>query len=368
MSSIAVDLGAVLGPIVGKEQLLLGSDLGDDRLSGLGIVRPQSVEQLSAVVRACYGQRWPLAVYGQRTKLLWGTAGLGPATVAIDTAGLHRLVNYWVDDFTVRVEAGMTLAQLRSHLQPQGQYWPIDSIYGDRGSVGGTVATADAGSLRQRYGGVRDTVIGIQFVRYDGELVKAGGRVVKNVAGYDLMKLMTGAYGSLGILAEITLRLYPVATTSRSVALSGDPTGIAVAARQVRMQGLTPVAMDLVAEADKVLLVGRFQGIAAAVTEQIERFEALATAAGLSATPVDEAWWEQRAGLLAQPGILVKVGLLPSQQMSLLQLAQQRLLPGWQGRLHNGSGIGLLRLSSDQPELKQRLLELRSHCETGGGV
>lgn len=365
MGSVAVDLDAVLGPVVGRERLLTGAELGDERLANLGIVQPQTTEQLSVVMRACYERRWPVAIFGQRTKLLWGSASLGKAAVAIGTANLNQVVDHWVEDFTVRVEAGATLAQLQSRLQPLGQFWPVDPIYGGRSSVGGTVATADSGSLRQRYGGVRDTVIGIQFVRYDGEVVKAGGRVVKNVAGYDLMKLMTGAYGSLGILSEVTLRLYPIAATSRSVMLSGSAESIAAAVPLVR--GLTPTAMDLVAADGEVTLVGCFQGIEAAVVEQVERFEAIAAQAGLTAAPLAESWWEQRAQALSCNGALVKVGLLPTGQISLLQLAQQQLAPGWQGQFYSGSGLGLLRLAPNQPQLQRCLSTLRSHCEARQG-
>lgn len=356
--------------MLGAEQVVPWVSLNDARFEvpdGLSIVFPESIEQLSAVVRTCYEQRWRMLSCGQRTKLHWGCHHqLNTIDVVISTARLNRVVNHWVDDFTVRVEAGMEFAELRTKLQLHNQFWPIDPLYDQRATVGGIVSTADGGSLRQRYASVRDTVIGVQFVRYDGEVVKAGGRVVKNVAGYDLMKLMTGAYGSLGILSQITLRLYPIAAESRTVVLSGAPEAIAEAALQARLQGITPVAMDLIGDSDRIRLAGRFQGIAAGVDEQVERFQAIAIAAGLDSQAVeDSSFWPALALELANPTkVLCKVGLLPTQLVPLLQLLDN-LPSGWLGRLHNASGLGLIALPADGAV--DILTALRSHCNSHQG-
>ena len=368
-----------MSPVVNTFQSILGSDqvvpwssLGDTRFDAadeLSIVFPQSIEQLSAVVRICCEQRWRLLSCGQRTKLPWVCQHtLDTVDVVVSTARLNHLVEHWVDDFTVRVEAGMTFADLQTKLQPLGQFWPVDPLYDQQATVGGIVATADGGSLRQRYGSVRDTVIGVQFVRYDGEVVKAGGRVVKNVAGYDLMKLMTGAYGSLGILSQLTLRLYPIATQSQTVVLSGSSAAIAEAALQTRLQGITPVAMDLIGGADGVCLAGRFQGIAAGVTEQVARFQAIADQAGLVSQPEEDGtfWSSLTQQLTDDTPVLCKVGLLPTQLVSLLEM----LPAGWRGRLHNASGLGLIALKANQPDMTNvasTLETLRSHCAAHKG-
>ncbi|MBE9069558.1 FAD-binding oxidoreductase, partial [Leptolyngbya cf. ectocarpi LEGE 11479] len=219
-----------------------------------------------------------------------------------------------------------------------------------------------------RYGSVRDTVIGIQFVRYDGEVVKAGGRVVKNVAGYDLMKLMTGAYGTLGILSQLTLRLYPLAAQSQTMVLSGTAEAVASAALQIRLQGITPVAMDVIGASNGVRLVGRFQGIAAGVQEQVERFQAIATDAGLTSKTVDDSsfWSSLALQLASSTTVLCKVGLLPTQVVPLLQLLE-KLPSGWLGRLHNASGLGLIALAGQEPEMVDTLEKLRSHCTAHSG-
>ena len=139
----------------------------------------------------------------------------------VSTQKLDRLIAHAVGDLTVTVEAGMKFAKLQEILATAGQFLPLDPAYPDRASIGGIIATADTGSLRHRYGGVRDLLLGITFVRADGKIAKAGGRVVKNVAGYDMMKLFTGAYGTLGILTEVTFRVYPLPTTEGTVILTG---------------------------------------------------------------------------------------------------------------------------------------------------
>ena len=353
--------------MLGTDQVVPWSSLNDDQLEpadGLSVVFPQPVAQLSAVVRTCYDQRWRMLSCGQRTKLHWGGAPLKTIDVVISTARLNHLVEHWIDDFTIRLEAGMGFADLQATIQEQGQFWPVDPLYDQQATVGGIVATADGGSLRQRYGSVRDTVIGVQFVRHDGEVVKAGGRVVKNVAGYDLMKLMPGAYGTLGILSQITLRLYPVAAESQTVVLSGGADAIATAMVQVRLQGITASAMDLIGIGSGLRLAGRFQGVAAGVEEQLQRFQTIAKQAGLTSKAVEDGpFWSSLAHRLGSQPVLCKVGLLPTQLIPLLQ----RLPPsGWLGRLHNATGLGLIALA-DGPDMVNTLAALRSHCAAHQG-
>lgn len=358
--------------MLGSDQVVPWPSLGDTRFETadeLSIVFPESIEQLAAVVRICYEHRWRLLSCGQRTKLHWGCHHqLNNVDVVISTARLNQLVEHWVDDFTIRVEAGMGFADLQTQLYTQGQFWPVDPLYTQQATVGGIVATADGGSLRQRYGSVRDTVIGVQFVRYDGEVVKAGGRVVKNVAGYDLMKLMTGAYGTLGIVSQLTLRLYPLATQSQTMVLSGPAEAVATAALQTRLQGITPVAMDVIGASNGMRLAGRFQGIAAGVQEQMERFQAIATDAGLTSKTVDDSsfWSSLAIQLASSTAVLCKVGLLPTQVVSLLQLLE-KLPSGWLGRLHNASGLGLIAIAGQGPEIVDTLQKLRSHCTAHKG-
>ncbi|MBE9066241.1 FAD-binding oxidoreductase, partial [Leptolyngbya cf. ectocarpi LEGE 11479] len=141
--------------MLGSDRVVPWSSLGDTRFETadeLSIVFPESIEQLSAVVRTCYEHRWRLLSCGQRTKLHWGCHHRLNFDVVVSTARLNQLVEHWVDDFTTRVEAGMAVADLQTQLHTQGQFWPVDPLYAQQATVGGIVATADGGSLRQRYG------------------------------------------------------------------------------------------------------------------------------------------------------------------------------------------------------------------------
>ncbi|WP_250565770.1 FAD-binding oxidoreductase, partial [Adonisia turfae] len=143
MSPVVNKFESLLGP----DQVMSWSNLGDHRFethNDLRIVFPESIEQLSAVVRTCYEQRLRIVTCGQRTKLHWGCHHkLNNADVVISTAKLNRLVDHWVDDFTMRGEAGIAFADLQAKLQPQNQFWPVDPLYADQATLGGIVATAD---------------------------------------------------------------------------------------------------------------------------------------------------------------------------------------------------------------------------------
>jgi glycolate oxidase FAD binding subunit len=183
------------------------------------VIYPATVEQLSSVIAFAHKHTHRILLCGAGSKLAWGNPS-EHVQLVISTQRLNRLIEHAEGDLTVTVEAGMRFSDLQATLAKSGQFLAIDPAYANTATIGGIVATGNTGSLRQRYNSVRDMCIGISFVRSDGELVKAGGRVVKNVAGYDLMKLLTGSYGTLGAIAQLTFRLYPLAAASASAVLT----------------------------------------------------------------------------------------------------------------------------------------------------
>src|SRR5581483_12113061 len=187
-----------------------------------------------------------------------------------------------------------------------GQWIALDPPFADRATIGGIVATNDAGPRRHRFGAPRDQIIGVEIVRIDGTSAKSGGIVVKNVAGYDLGRLMTGSFGSLALIAQATFKLYPIAPASRSVVVDMDDSGVAertIAA----MSGshLTATALEL--QAKPLRLLVRFESIAAAADEQAAALVRLATTDGARAFVVDTAeesalWDAHDARLWQHPG------------------------------------------------------------------
>lgn len=345
------------------------------------IVYPETVDQLSQVMAAANESHWRVLPMGRGSKLSWGGLAKG-IDLVVSTAKLNRVVEHAVGDFTVTVEAGLKVAELQQLLAAEGQFLAVDPAFLQSATVGGVVATADTGSLRQRYGGLRDMLIGVQFVRYDGELARAGGRVVKNVAGYDLMKLMTGAHGSLGILSELTFRLYPMAATSRTLVLTGGEMAIEKAIAEVRYSGLTPVAMDLTLagltqqllktqntpNTPSMSLIARFQGIPDGVEEQTERLKKIATTHALSLQQLDaeqdKTFWHEIDALIKPGSVLCKVGMRPSALPALLA----QLEPGsCEVKVHGSSGLGWIQWPTDAENVKQAIEKVRSHTQDNGG-
>jgi glycolate oxidase FAD binding subunit len=349
-----------------------------------GVVWPANPEELAAVVAYAHQSQLPILPCGQTSKLNWGGILESPdpaqPVLVVSTARLNRLIDHAVGDLTVTVEAGMPFGELQAILAQAGQGLAIDPTFPVQATIGGIVATADTGSLRQRYNSVRDMLLGMTFVRADGQIAKAGGRVVKNVAGYDLMKLFTGSYGTLGILTQLTFRVYPLPAASQTVVVTGPASAIAQLSQTLLQSALTPVSLDLLSASvmqsldvgqDTGLIV-RFQSIAESVQEQSSKVLALAEALQLDWTPFTEAaemdlWQrlqERMTASSATDAIACKIGIQPSHAMVLLQYGQLSR-PGWYAQIHGASGLG--RLFIDAPLTPETLLQVRAICQEHQG-
>ena len=211
---------------------------------------------------------------GGGTQLELGNAPEGPF-VMVDLCGVLRgEVEHERDDLTAIVPAATTVAALEAVLADQGQWWPVDPPNGELATVGGVLATGLSGPLRTRYGLPRDYVLGIDVLRADGERVKAGGRVVKNVTGYDLMRLYCGSLGTLGIIERVALRVLPrTETTDIAVALRSFDEGVRIA-REVTRLDLRPEVAEVVAHAGEPVLLLRLPAAAeGAAREALGRFD-----------------------------------------------------------------------------------------------
>jgi glycolate oxidase FAD binding subunit len=343
------------------------------------VVYPATVEELAEVVACAQSNRWKLLPCGHGSKLHWG----GLATdvqIIVSTAKLNRLIEHASGDLTVTAEAGLQFAELQSRLSAAQQFLPLDPAYPDLATLGGIVATADTGALRQRYGGVRDLLIGIEFIRSDGKLTKAGGRVVKNVAGYDLMKLLTGSYGTLGILTQLTFRIYPLPPTSETIVLTGASSALAQATASLLASGLTPTAVELITPTvmtalqlgEDMGLIVRFQSLDVSVTQQSTQVMQLAQfglkAVSLSHSDEQLLWQqlpEQIYAATHPSGITCKIGVEPAKAVATLQYLPESA----RGIIHASSGLGLVQLSPAEsiPTSIAQLTQLRQLCQTSGG-
>lgn len=346
-------------------------------------VYPNTQEELAAVIAWARNNRWGVLPAGSGSKLDWGgLVKLDPANppgagriAAASTARLNRLVEHAVGDLTVTAEAGMKFADLQLLLAAAGQFLPIDPAYPQQATLGGIVATADAGSLRHRYRGVRDLLLGMTFVRSDGKIAVAGGRVVKNVAGYDLMKLFTGAYGTLGVISQVTFRVYPLPESSGTVVLTGEVNALSQTAQILLSSALTPSAIDLLSPqlvaklglGKGTGLIVRFQSIAPSVKQQSARLLEVGEKLGLQGTSCcdneDRQLWQRLPETMWDSGtksaIICKIGIRPSEAVTAINE-----LPVQDALIHAGSGLGVLRFESATADT---LLQVRRGCEAYGG-
>jgi glycolate oxidase FAD binding subunit len=185
------------------------------------VTQPTSTAELGQAVRDAAAQGLAVFPLGGRTMLHLGYPPNKPG-IGVDLRHLDQVIDYPARDMTITVQAGITIAKLQEILAKENQQLPVDVPFPDQATLGGAIAVNASGPRRYGYGTLRDYVIGTSFVNDEGQEVKAGGRVVKNVAGYDLMKLQIGALGTLGIVTQVTLKLRPKAEASRLLVLGWD--------------------------------------------------------------------------------------------------------------------------------------------------
>ena len=180
------------------------------------VVEPGSEQELAKVLQLANAAGLAAIPRGGGTKLERGNRP-ARADVILSTARLHRVIEHAWADLTVSAEAGCTIAKLQETLAKHGQRLALDALWPERATVGGVLSTNDSGALRLRFGSLRDLVIGVTLALADGTMASSGGKVVKNVAGYDLPKLATGALGTLGVITRAIFRLHPLPRETRTI-------------------------------------------------------------------------------------------------------------------------------------------------------
>jgi glycolate oxidase FAD binding subunit len=213
MSAVATNVAARLETVIGASHVNGSSELCakfavDDVVPSV-IARPTSSAEVGEIVRFVKSEKLALIPCGNRTKVVIGMPP-GHYHIALDMTGLKQIAYYDPADLTLSVDAGMNLAQLEEALAQQQQFVPLAVPFFDECTVGGAIASNIASSLRPGYGSARDFLLGAEFVNGAGTFTKSGGRVVKNVTGYDLHKLLIGSLGTLGAITRINFRTFPL--------------------------------------------------------------------------------------------------------------------------------------------------------------
>lgn len=212
----------------------------------VGNARPATVAEVAAAVRASVASTTPLRIVGRGG---WLDAGRPVRAVErLHVDALTGIVDYTPGDLTLTARAGSPLAEIDRATRAEGQWLPLLPYGGDAGSLGATIATASAGPLAHAMGLPRDTVLGVEFVTGTGDIVRGGGRVVKNVAGFDLTRLIVGSWGTLGVITEVTVRLRARSERDESIAveISDHPSELATFVERLRAAPLAPIALELI--------------------------------------------------------------------------------------------------------------------------
>jgi glycolate oxidase FAD binding subunit len=382
-------VGHAFASIVGDHAVRPGEDGGlVDGVVPRWVVAPGSVAELSRVVALAHDERLAIVPRGSGNALALGHP-IRRADVVVDLGRMAEVIEYNPDDLTATVQAGALLEGLAALLRPRAQCLPLDPPGGARRTLGGLVATGASGPLRLRYGTMRDLLLGVRFVQADGIVTWGGAKVVKSVTGYDVPKLMVGALGTLGVLAELTLRLHPAPAcerTSLAAFASADAAQVFVAAvvdsplQPSRVEWLNALASQPWGVTDAAASVAISIGsVEEAVRTQEARIAELARGAGGAWRPVDEPmWWHHgQAGEIAPSrpdAISLRVASLASHLAETVQGIEDsvgRMAPSAAVAVSGCAPLGVLRahiLGADARQGAALVARLREVVAPVGGT
>ena len=355
-----------LAALVGGQAHAAGST---DQIGGVParlVAAPGSTEEAAALLTACAASDLAVGVRGQGTALRWGSPPRR-LDVIIETRRLDQVVEHVAGDLVAVVQAGLTLDALNERVGQHGQQLALDQPR-PGASIGGTLATARCGARRVHYGSPRDLVLGVTLVLADGVVAHAGGKVVKNVAGYDLAKLVTGAYGTLGLVTEAVFRLHPLPPKTCWLRVScADSTDAVRRALSINGSQLAPGAVELrrAPGSERVELLVLLEGTEHGVDERTpDVLRLLGEGAEVVAAQSAE---------LPDGEVLIKTAVPLTGLLTLLQaVAAAEVETDVPLRLSGSAGVGVLHVSApadaDVEGLAAVLTRLRAACTGGSAV
>jgi glycolate oxidase FAD binding subunit len=315
-------------------------------VAGGAAVHATSAAEVEAHVRDAFAHRAPLRIRGRGLWLHAGRPVRGARTLSLEA--LTGIVEYTPGDLTLTARAGTTLQEIARVTSAERQWLALDPFGPGTGTLGATIATASAGPLAHAFGTPRDTVLGVEAVSGDARIIRAGGRVVKNVAGFDLTRLLTGSWGTLGVITEATVRLRALPDVDESIALPVDENVAALDALLARLRcaALAPLALELVSPAlaahlgvgDRATLLVRLGGNAESVRAQRE---VLGTFGDMAATPAQT--WDALRECEPANAAVVRLSRAPSHMATVWTFARQAAAASPGALLHASVGRGIVR-------------------------
>ena len=392
--ALSIELREKLMALVGRDHVFPAA--ASETASGIQlklVIEPGNESELAGVLRLANEAGLSVIPRGGGTKLGWGNP---PARgdLVLSTARLNRVVDHPWADLTVTVEAGCSVQTLQEALAQHSQRLALDPLWPEKATVGGVLSTNDSGALRLRFGSLRDLILGVTIALPDGTLARSGGKVVKNVAGYDLQKLVTGALGTLGVITQAVFRVHPLPHNTRSFSilaanleeaqrllLAIQDSKLAHTALQLRFAVDGPPSIDIL-----------FEGTEAGIDAQAKQLQVLCQPATISAA--SQGVWAARQGLWSAPNsvgssvaqgavtqgyleprardssgtfsfAIAKISILPASIARTVELVSRDAREnqvGWKGLLY-ATGIGWLRLEGKPATLRATVQTLRKQLE-----
>ena len=309
------------------------------------VVAPADAAACAAVLAECSTNGWNVEVAGARTARDSGRPS-STVDVMLSTERMRGVTEYEPDDLTVGVAAGTSLAELRARVGEHRQRVPLDPADA-RASVGGVLARGTAGPMRRGWSTPRRQVLGLEVVTGDGRVLRVGGRVVKNVAGYDLNKLFVGSMGTLGVIANAHLRLLPAPQVAVSRVVRSDEVAVLdEVARALLALPMQPAAIELIGRPWQLVI--RYEGGREAVDAAVAELDAVAADVDAS-TADDHQALEQLAQREAAAAVVLRIGVLPDRIPGVLTWMETLGVDGMIAA-HAGDGIARLLMSGQEAE------------------
>ncbi|MEO6923917.1 MAG: FAD-binding oxidoreductase [Bryocella sp.] len=334
--------------------------------SGIFIVAPASTEEVASIMRLCTQRKLAVSPRGGGTKLDWGSP-IKPQVI-LDTRRLVGVREHSWQDLTATVGAGTVWADMRHALAQHGQRVALDPLFRSTATIGGVIAVNDSGALRMRYGSLRDLVIGMTIVLADGTIARSGGKVVKNVAGYDLPKLLTGSFGTLGIITEVTFRLHPVQADSATWTIaSDDPDALVTIRAQICAAAMSVESLQIRTTEIGFALDVRFASLPEVLQEHEARLHRLCSPLTAHAS-ANEVWRERERLFYIGRATILKITALPSKLSAILQSFNSLAQDVTATYVADATGIITVALTAPPAHTAAIVDDLRARLRADGGM
>jgi len=337
------------------------------------VVEPGNEQELAKVLKLANTAGLAVIPRGGGTKLEWGNPP-ERSDLILSTARMNRVIEHAWADLTVSVQAGCTVAKLQDTVAKHGQRLALDPLWSEQATIGGVLSTNDSGALRLRFGSLRDLVIGATVALADGTVASSGGKVVKNVAGYDLPKLVTGAFGTLGVITRAIFRLHPLPKETQTISfLTVDAMEAQRLVLAIQNSKLVHSALQICCGVEMQPRVDiLFEGTEAGLSAQSAQLKLMAGEA-IQDDSTSEVW-NRRHEMFSRTEndgdsfAVAKFTTLPAEIAQTAEMIGKIAASGlrW-GAVAQATGIGLVRMDGAVPDIAAGLRRMREWLETRGG-